>query len=67
MFGLRLKELRKESGERQSDLADFLSVSKTTVCQWETNKQEPDLKTLVKIADHYKISTDFLLGRKSDY
>ena len=64
-FGERLKELRVDNNERQADLADFLSVSKTTVCQWETNKQEPDFDTLVKIADHYAVSIDYLLGREN--
>ncbi len=66
-FGKRLKELRNEKELTQKQLAEILKTSKTTICQWETSKQEPDLNTLVRIADYFNICTDYLLGRKDYY
>ena len=66
IFGIRLKELRNEKNITQGKLAEILNVSKTTICQWETNKQEPNLEMLVKISDYFGVCTDYLLGRK-DY
>ena len=60
-FGARLKELRKENGLRQQDLAQMLNVHNTTVSAWETGDNEPDFKTLIKIATIFGVSTDFLL------
>ena len=62
IFGSRLKELRKDAGLKQSDLATIFSVSKTTICQWETSKQEPSLEDIVKMSEFFKVSVDFLLG-----
>ncbi|MBQ7642447.1 MAG: helix-turn-helix transcriptional regulator [Clostridia bacterium] len=62
VFGVNLKELRTEAGLKQKDLAAVLSVSKTTICQWETSKQEPSLEDVVKIAAYFKVSCDYLLG-----
>ena len=62
IFGANLKELRIDAGLKQSDLAATFNVSKTTICQWETCKQEPSLEDVVKIAKFFNVSTDFLLG-----
>lgn len=62
IFGSRLKELRKDSGLKQADLATIFSVSKTTICQWETSKQEPSLEDIVKMSEFFNVSADFLLG-----
>ncbi len=61
-FGQRLKELRNEKSLTQLQLAEIFKVSKTTICQWETNKQEPDLDKLTTIAKFFDVSTDYLLG-----
>jgi len=63
MFGNRLKQLRCQKNILQKDLAEKLSVSKSTVGMWETDSREPDLKMLVKIADYFNVSLDYLLGR----
>lgn len=62
IFGANLKELRNDAGLKQSDLAVTFNVSKTTICQWETSKQEPSLEDVVKIAKFFNVSADFLLG-----
>ena len=65
-FGKRLKELRKEKGLTQEALAHIFNVSKTTICQYETIKQEPDLTLLVKISQYFGVTTDYLLGIEYD-
>lgn len=61
MLGEKIKELRKNKGILQKELADRLSVGKSTVAMWETNKREPDAETIAKIADILGVTTDMLL------
>ncbi len=62
MIGARLKKLREQKGETQVQLAEFLTVSQQAVGKWELDKASPDDKTLIKIANHYGVTTDYLLG-----
>lgn len=62
MKGTRLKELREQKGETQAQLADVLDVSQQAVGKWELDKASPDDKMLIKIANHYGVSIDYLLG-----
>ena len=66
MFAERLLELRKEKEMSQAALATQLNVSFAVVCYWETDRSEPTAPNLVKIADFFDVSVDYLLGRK-DY
>lgn len=66
-FGKKLKELRQEKSLRQVDLSLTMSVSKTTICQWETSKQEPSLEDLVKLARFFNVSTDYLLDLEDEF
>lgn len=61
MLSDKIKELRKQHGIYQKDLADALSVSKSTVAMWETGKRMPDIDMLKCIASYFKISIDYLL------
>ena len=63
IFGERLLELRKEKGVSQAKLAKDLGVSYSVECYWETNRSEPTAPNLIKIADYFGVSVDFLLGR----
>ncbi|NLA43538.1 helix-turn-helix transcriptional regulator [Candidatus Saccharibacteria bacterium] len=63
MIGQRLKLLREEKGLKQVDIAEMLGVSRTTYTQYETEKSEPDLATVTKLASYFGVSTDFLLGK----
>lgn len=47
----------------QQQLAARLSLAKSTISQYENNINEPDLKTLVELADIFEVSVDYLLGR----
>lgn len=55
-IGNFLKELRKEKGITQAQLAETLNVSARTVSRWETGSNMPDISILVDIADYYDIS-----------
>ncbi|MBQ7924559.1 MAG: helix-turn-helix transcriptional regulator [Clostridia bacterium] len=66
IFAERLLELRKEKGISQAKLAKQLEVSFSVVCYWETDRSEPTAPNLVKLADYFSVSVDYLLGR-TDY
>lgn len=66
MLNNKLKELRKEKELTQKQVAEYLRVDTSTVRKWELGLREPNLSMLVKLADFFEVSTDFLLGRK-DY
>ena len=66
IFADRLLELRREKGISQAKLAKELGVSFAVVCYWETDRSEPTAPNIVKIAEFFNVSTDFLLGR-ADY
>ncbi len=61
MLGDVIKDLRNQKHIYQQELADALSVSKSTVAMWETNKRIPDASMLVKIADYFDTTVDYLL------
>ena len=54
--------LRKKSGLSQKEFADLFNVHQTAVSQWETGKTTPDKETLIKIANYFGVSIDYLLG-----
>lgn len=58
-----IRELRKNEGYSQKELADRLNVAQNTVSNWENESREPDNKTLVKLSKIFSVSTDFLLGK----
>ena len=61
-----LAKLRKEKKIKQSEMADYLKVSKPTYCHYETGRYEPDIKTLLKLADYFGCSVDYLLDHKTE-
>ena len=63
LFSERLRELRTRNGTRQSTLAKYIHRSPCSISNYENGVNSPDLETLVRIADFYGVSTDYLLGR----
>lgn len=60
---MRIKELRKQKGLSQTELAHALSLEQTTISSYEQEKTEPNISTLIKLADYYNVSLDYLCGR----
>ncbi|MFD1426002.1 transcriptional regulator with XRE-family HTH domain [Kroppenstedtia sanguinis] len=63
ILGLRLRTLRLEKKMRQEDLAREIGISKSAVGMYERGEREPSLNLLTEIADFFRVSADFLLGR----
>ena len=66
MFSIRLKELRQRRNLSQKELSEILKVSTGTVGNWEVGLREPDFQMLIKIADMFNVSCDYLLDRFSN-
>lgn len=62
---MKLKELRKANNITQDVIAKELSVAKSTYSGYETGSSEPSLETLIKIADYYGVTLDYLCGHKT--
>jgi PAS domain S-box-containing protein len=64
-FGSRLKSLRKEINLSQAELANKFGYSRSTIANYEQNVRLPSIKILVKMADYFDVSVDYLLGRSN--
>ena len=67
-IGRFLKELRKEKGITQEQLAEQFSVSNRTISRWENGNNMPDLDILIEISDYYEVDLREILNgeRKSE-
>ncbi len=63
IFGERLKSLREEKGFTQQDIANILGVGRATIAGYETKGKQPDYEKLMKLAEFFNCSIDYLLGR----
>lgn len=63
MLGKVIRQLRLERGIKQDDLGSALHVSKQSVSNWENDNIMPSVELLVKLADYFGVSTDYLLER----
>jgi len=61
-----LRRLRKERGITQEKLADYLGVSFQAVSKWECGEGYPDITFILPLASYFSVSTDELLGMKSE-
>lgn len=64
--GYIYSELRYKAGFTQDELAQKLGISKGSVAMWETNKRTPSTETLIRLADLFGVTTDYLLGRSEN-
>lgn len=62
----RLKKLREEEGIIQKDLADKLHITRATIASYETGKSLPSLEVIIKYADYFNCSTDYILCRTEE-
>ncbi|NSW91337.1 MAG: helix-turn-helix transcriptional regulator [Firmicutes bacterium] len=63
MIGNRIKQLRKENNLTQNQFASLFGLYDSTISQYENGKREPEYDTLIKIANKFNVSIDWLLGR----
>jgi transcriptional regulator with XRE-family HTH domain len=61
-FGQRFQQLREASNLNQDQLAKQFSVDHSTISKWEGDKAVPGTAVVIKIANYFNVSTDFLLG-----
>lgn len=66
MLNVRLKQLRKQKKKTQEEVANDLGIKRTTYAMYEQGNRVPDYAILVKFADYYGTSTDYLLGHTDD-
>jgi len=66
MYFQRLRDLREDKDLRQEDVADFLGISQTVYSRYERGFQTIPVIHLLKLADFYHTSTDYLLGRTNE-
>lgn len=62
---MKIKELRKKAGLSQTALAERLGVKQNTISDWESEKFEPGVEKLAKLAEIFGVSIDELCGRKT--
>lgn len=63
----RLYELRVEKNLSQVDLANILQVSHRSIGRWEQGLNEPTMSYLIKLADYFDVTVDYLVGRTDDF
>ena len=63
---MRLRELRKKKKISQIRLALELNMSQNSISRYETGEREADYATLIKFADYFKVSIDYLLERTNN-
>ena len=66
MLFQRLRDLREDRDLRQEDVAEILGISQTVYSRYERGFQTIPVIHLLKLADYYKASTDYTLGRTNN-
>ena len=65
-FHERLGEIRRERGLTQGDVAEHFGMVTRSYRHWENGSREPSLSNLVRLADLFGVTTDWLLGRTDE-
>lgn len=60
----RIRQLRQERGWKQEELGRRVGASKQSVSNWENGNIVPPVDVLIRLADQFGVSTDYLLGRE---
>ncbi len=63
---MRLKAIRKAKGISQLKMAMDLNTNQNTISRYETGEREPGINELIKIADYFQVSVDYLLERTNN-
>jgi transcriptional regulator with XRE-family HTH domain len=67
MFQEQLKFLRKNAEVSQKELSEKTGIAQSVICYYENGKVEPSATSLIKLADFFGVSVDYLLGREDDF
>ena len=67
IFAQNLRKYRKICGMTQKALAKELHYSHTAIANYESGRNQPSFDDLLKLADYFDVSTDFLLGRSEKF
>ena len=62
----RIRELMREQGLNQVQLASRVGVKQNTISAWLLGKKEPCIASLWLLADYFEVDIDYLVGRKKD-
>ena len=62
----RLRDVREDSDKRQQDIADYLGIHRTMYRRYETGETDIPARHLITLADFYKTSVDYILGRTNE-
>ena len=62
----RLRDLREDHDKTQQDIAEVLGTSQTMYARYERGANELPLRHLLKLAEYYGVSADYLLGRRNE-
>ena len=63
---MRIRELRKRKHISQLKMAMDLNMTQNTISRYETGEREPGIVELIRIADYFHVSVDYLIGRTDD-
>lgn len=63
---MNIKNLRKDRGISQAEMANVLGITQACLCRYENNKRKIPLPIFTKIADYFNVTTDELLGRNKE-
>ena len=66
MYFRRIRDLREDSDLTQTAVASLLGIQQTVYSRYERGSQTIPLEHLIKLADHYNVSLDYLTGRTSN-
>lgn len=62
MFSERIRELRKSKNISQVELGKHIGVTKQSISNWENDNIQPSIEMLLKLAEYFSVSTDYILG-----
>jgi transcriptional regulator with XRE-family HTH domain len=65
-LGKRVKKIRNSKGMRLEDLAERIGTGRSNLGHIERGRNAPSVELLVKLADFFQVSTDYLLGRTDE-
>lgn len=65
IFNKRLRSLREQHKISQKDFAEILGVSNVVLSRYENGERKPDYDMLIKIAEYFDVSVDYLLGKSN--